>query len=189
MDILYIDRTDKVPYNHTHLFLNLRSLHQMFTEAQILKALNEVIDPELNRSIVELGMVTNLTTTDGAVAFTLRLTTLACPLRERLASEAKQAILALDPSIQVDIEIAEMTREQRQRLLEQFHPQDDQPLAAHLNNINTVIAVMSGKGGVGKSSVAAMLAVTLRARGHKVGILDTLLERVPAEKCQPAFGT
>ncbi|GEM_PF-3538101 len=161
----------------------------MFTEAQILKALNEVIDPELNRSIVELGMVTNLTTTDGAVAFTLRLTTLACPLRERLASEAKQAILALDPSIQVDIEIAEMTREQRQRLLEQFHPQDDQPLAAHLNNINTVIAVMSGKGGVGKSSVAAMLAVTLRARGHKVGILDTLLERVPAEKCQPAFGT
>jgi len=144
----------------------------MATETEILQALCKVMDPELNRNIVELGMVRNMTTSDTTVAFTLALTTLACPLRERIASEARQAIRAIDPALQISIEMAEMTREERQRILEQFRAETEQPLAAHLNNVDTVIAVMSGKGGVGKSSVAAMLAVTLRARANRVGILD-----------------
>ena len=148
----------------------------MVVEADVREALNTVMDPELQRSIVELGMVKDLQVSGKRVSFVLALTTLACPLREKIANDARAAIAGLDGDVDVAIELSEMTAAERTRLMESLQHgaagQEEQPLAAHLNDIDKIIAVMSGKGGVGKSSVAAMLAVTLRKQGYRVGLLD-----------------
>lgn len=148
----------------------------MVTLTQVQKALGGVRDPELGRDIVELGMVRDLKVADGSVSFTMALTALACPLKERLVNEARQAILALDERLRVTIDLAEMTEEERKKagssLEREAQDEQGQSTASYLNGIDKVIAVMSGKGGVGKSSVAAMLAVTLRRRGNRVGVLD-----------------
>ena len=147
----------------------------MVMEAEVREALSKVMDPELRLSIVELGMVRDLKVSDNQVSFMLALTTLACPLKDKIAGEARDAVMALDDGLEVAINLGEMSSEERQRVVEMAREhvgEGEQPLAAHLNDIDKVIAVMSGKGGVGKSSVAAMLAVALRRRGHRVGILD-----------------
>ena len=79
------------------------------------RALAGVMDPELGRSIVDLGMVRDLRVTDGKVAFTLALTTLACPLQRPDRTDARQAVLAL-PGVSVDIRLAEMTAEEKAKL-------------------------------------------------------------------------
>jgi Mrp family chromosome partitioning ATPase len=145
----------------------------MIDRESILQALRTVDDPELGKNLVELGMVHDLVVDDGRVRFTLALTTMACPLKDRLVGDARQALLALDGVHDVQIDLREMTEEERRRALPQEGRQK-QPVgvAAHLNRIKQVIAVVSGKGGVGKSSVAAMLAVAWRRDGYKVGVLD-----------------
>lgn len=143
-------------------------------EMEVRRALSQVMDPELGRNIVELGMVRDLSIDGGFVSFTLALTTMACPMKDRLVGQAREALLAVGAR-QVDVKLAAMTAEDRQKLSESLQggqAPGEEPLAAHLNDIDKVIAVMSGKGGVGKSSVASLLAVTLRARGARVGILD-----------------
>ena len=142
----------------------------MPTEEQVRNALAGVMDPELGRNIVELGMVRDIAIDGPRVAFTLALTTMACPLKDRLANDARAAVQALDPALQVNVRLAQMTEEERRRLFGQQAPEPSP--AQRLNNVARVIAVMSGKGGVGKSSVAALLAVALRRQGHTVGVLD-----------------
>lgn len=144
----------------------------MITVRQIEQALSEVIDPELGRNIVELGMVRDVVIQGKQVDFTLALTTMACPLQDRLTNEAKAAIARLDGNLQVRIRRAEMTDEERRQLFGQAAGEQEKPLAERMNDIEQVIVVMSGKGGVGKSAVAAMLAVALRRRGNRVGVLD-----------------
>jgi Mrp family chromosome partitioning ATPase len=145
----------------------------MTDQSQVLEALEAVNDPELKKSLVELGMVHDIEVEGGHVGFTLALTTLACPLRERIVDEAKQAVLALEGVEHVDVSLREMTPEEKERIWpKQKNQGRESGLAEHLNNIGRVIAVMSGKGGVGKSSVAAMLAVALRQQGKRVGVLD-----------------
>lgn len=142
----------------------------MPTEEQVRNALSQVMDPELGRNIVELGMVRDLVVEGTRVAFTLTLTTMACPLKDRLANEARAAVQALDPNLRVDVRLGQMTEEQRREL---FGQKATPPSPAQgLNNVQRVVAVMSGKGGVGKSSVTALLAVALRRQGHRVGVLD-----------------
>jgi len=142
-------------------------------EAQILEALRGVEDPELRKSIVELGMVHDVEVEDGVVRFTLALTTLACPLKDRIVGDARQALLALDGVQEVEVELREMTPEEKERIWPKQRQKQQQPgVAAHLNNVERVVAVMSGKGGVGKSSVAALLATALRRQGKRVGVLD-----------------
>ena len=88
----------------------------MVTETEVRRALAQVQDPELRRSIVDLGMVRDLQVADGKVAFTLALTTLACPLKDQIERNARLAVLAL-PGIQsVDIRLGEMTAEEKARL-------------------------------------------------------------------------
>lgn len=146
----------------------------MVEEAQILKALKGVQDPELRQDIVELGMVHDVEVEDDVVSFTLALTSKACPLRERIVDEARQAVLALDGIRDVQVAVREMTPQEKERIWPKQQPQREREegVAAHLNHIDRVLAVMSGKGGVGKSSVAAMLAVALRQQGKQVGVLD-----------------
>mgnify|MGYP005840681125 CR=1 FL=1 len=140
----------------------------MVTEAQVKEALTKVMDPELKRNLVELGMVRGIKIDEGKVKFTLALTTLACPLKDQILGEARQAVLALDKVKEVEIELTEMSAEEKKRIL----PQERLGVAEHLNEIEHVIAVMSGKGGVGKSLLAALLAVGFRRQEYRVGILD-----------------
>jgi len=144
----------------------------MIEKTQILEALKGVNDPELGKNLVELGMVHDVEVEDGQVRFTLALTTLACPLKDRIVADARRAVLALNGIQEVRVDLREMTREEKERIWPR-QPQKQEPgVAAHLNHVERVLAVMSGKGGVGKSSVAALLAVALRRRGKQVGILD-----------------
>jgi Mrp family chromosome partitioning ATPase len=142
----------------------------MTTVEQVRGALKGVMDPELKRNIVELGMVRDVAVEDGHVNLTLALTTLACPLKDKITGDARQAVLALEGVEQVDVDLTEMTAEEKQRISPSGQKQSGQ--AAHLNHIRHVIAVMSGKGGVGKSLVSGLLAVALRRQGQTVGVLD-----------------
>lgn len=141
----------------------------MITVEQIREALAGVMDPELGRNIVELGMVRNLQVEDAQVSFDLALTTLACPLKDQIVAEAKAAVLALDGVETVKVNLVEMTAEEKEHL---FGRRREPGLAEKFNSIDHVIAVVSGKGGVGKSLVAGLLAVALRREGHEVGVLD-----------------
>ncbi len=143
----------------------------MTTVQEITEALSTVMDPELGRNIVELGMVRDVAIEGNKVSFTFALTTMACPLRGKMIDDAKAAIAKLDSSLELDVRLAEMSDEDKQRLM-QGEGEAERPLAERLNEIAHVVAVMSGKGGVGKSSVAAQLAVALRRQGKRVGVLD-----------------
>jgi Mrp family chromosome partitioning ATPase len=142
----------------------------MATTDRIRETLRSVIDPELGRDIVDLGMVREVAVDEGRVRLTLALTTMACPLKDRITSDAREAILALDDVAEVEVELTEMTAEEKERLGASDGGYAGQ--AAHLNHVRHVIAVMSGKGGVGKSLVSGLLAVALRRQGHAVGVLD-----------------
>ncbi len=127
------------------------------------------MEPELKRNLVDLGMICDVEIRAGQVHFTLALTSLACPLKDQILADARQAVLKLDGVQQVDVELAEMSAEEKQRL---SHGATQPGQIAHLNDIHHLIAVLSGKGGVGKSLVSGLLAVALRRKGNQVGVLD-----------------
>lgn len=143
---------------------------QLLTSDRVREALRAVQDPELRRDIVSLGMVRDVQIEGGAVRITLALTTLECPLKDEMAADVRRAVQALDESADVRVDLVEMNDRERRRALGDAGSQ--QGAAAHLNRVDRVVAVMSGKGGVGKSLVAAMLAVELRRRGLRVGLMD-----------------
>jgi len=143
----------------------------MTTVEQVRQALEGVMDPELGRSVLELGMVREVIVEGQSVRLTLALTTLACPLKDKITHDARQAILALEGVQQVDVHLAEMTVQEKQRASSSAGGQQ-KGQALHLNHVQHVIAVMSGKGGVGKSLVSGLLAVALRRQGYRVGVLD-----------------
>ena len=139
------------------------------TESQIMEALQRVNDPEIHRSIVDLKMVRELKIQDGKVSFTLALTIPECPLRDQIAQEAQQAVQALPGVQDVKVTLGAMNAEERQAVL---HPGPEKSSLATHNQIKRVVAIMSGKGGVGKSLVTGLLATSLTRAGHRVGILD-----------------
>jgi Mrp family chromosome partitioning ATPase len=136
------------------------------TVDQIQQALAQVMDPELGRSIVELGMVRDIQIQEGEVAITLVLTTPACPLRNQIKAQVEAAAEAVPGVKNVSVELGAMSDEERRRALSSKSP------ASQLNKIGRVVAVISGKGGVGKSSVTALLAASLQRQGYSVGVLD-----------------
>jgi len=142
----------------------------MIEKDDLLKALEAVMDPELHRNIVELGMVRNVQVQGEKVSFTLTLTVMGCPMRNQMKQNAERVLLSLPGVKEVAITFAAMSEEERRKITGgQPAPL---PKLAGFNRAGQMIAVMSGKGGVGKSSVTAMLAVALARRGFKVGILD-----------------
>lgn len=137
-------------------------------DAKVLEALKEVIDPELNASIVELGMVKNLKIEAGIVSLDLTLTTLSCPYKESLVNLTREKIATLPGVNEVQVKLLQMSEEEKKKLF-----QDRLNVkTSSLNQIKHVIAIMSGKGGVGKSLVTSLLALSLSRAGKKVGILD-----------------
>ncbi|RMG00009.1 MAG: iron-sulfur cluster carrier protein ApbC [Acidobacteria bacterium] len=133
----------------------------MVTENEVLKALSQVIDPDLRKDIVSLGFVRDLKIEDSVVSFRIVLTTPACPVKDEMARQAERLVAELQGVTKVNVKMdAEVPR--------------GRGVANNLElpNVKNIIAVSSGKGGVGKSTVAVNLAVSLALDGARVGLMD-----------------
>ena len=133
-------------------------------EAAVLDALRPIVDPDFRKSIVDLGFVKELRIEAGRVSFAIELTTPACPVKAEFEKAARERVAALPGVQSVDVRMTSNTRGQRSS-----PPTAD---AAVLPGVRNTIAVASGKGGVGKSSVTVNLAAAMAARGLSVGLLD-----------------
>jgi ATP-binding protein involved in chromosome partitioning len=139
----------------------------------ILAALEEVIDPELQRPVTELDMVRDVAIEDGVVSLTIVLTIAGCPLRDSFEKQVDKALTAVPGVRGFSLSFSVMTPEERQALTTKLRggaPERDNVI--RLPRDCRVIAVASGKGGVGKSSLTANLAVAFSQAGRRTGILD-----------------
>ena len=142
-------------------------------ESEVLERLRAVIDPELGDSIVELGMVRGVSVTGGDVVVDVALTVAACPLRTQIERDVIGHVETLDWVHSAEVHIAAMDADERAAVMARarWKAREDVPETA-VPGTARVLAVASGKGGVGKSSVTVNLAVALASRGLRVGILD-----------------
>jgi ATP-binding protein involved in chromosome partitioning len=141
-------------------FWNKDEKTSTLTDEQVLGVLKHVQDPDLRKDIVSLGFIRNLKIESGKVSFDLNLTTPACPVKDQMRDEAVALVKALPGVENVEIK---MTSEVKQA------PQLDKTALSAVRNI---VAVGSGKGGVGKSTIAVNIAASLAAAGARVGLLD-----------------
>ena len=131
-------------------------------QTAVLDALKIVRDPDLNRDIVSLGFIKGLTIDGGRVAFTIELTTPACPVKDQMRDQARAAVLQIPGVSAVDVQMSARVRE----------AVGADGSRQSVPGVKNVIAVGAGKGGVGKTTVAVNLAIALAKCGSKVGLMD-----------------
>jgi ATP-binding protein involved in chromosome partitioning len=131
-------------------------------QAHVLDALKVVRDPDLNRDIVSLGFIKDLKIEAGRVAFTIELTTPACPVKDQMRDQARAAVMQVPGVTAVDVHLSAKVRE----------AVGGDGSRQSLPGVKNIIAVGAGKGGVGKTTVAVNLAIALEKCGGKVGIID-----------------
>ncbi len=157
------------------------------TEADIIDVLRPVEDPELHRSIVDLGMVRTIGIDGSAVSVQVALTVAGCPLRNEIDNRVTSAVTALDGIDTVSIDFTVMTDEERVELRQRLHGDPGATAGTHEGHGHAegrvipfadpssktrCLMIASGKGGVGKSSITTNLAVALAQRGHSVAVVD-----------------
>ena len=131
------------------------------SEKDVLNSLSAIIDPDLKKDVVTLGMIRDLKIDKGKVSFRFVLTTPACPVKDRFEEEARRIVAALDGVEEVEIKMdSDVSR------------QKSIPEKKAIEGVSNIIAVTSGKGGVGKSTVSVNLACALAAEGASVGLID-----------------
>ncbi len=143
------------------------------TTDELMKVLEKVKDPEINRPITELNMVRDLTIDDaGQVEVQIALTIAGCPLQTQIEQDVHDQLMAVEGVTQVTVKMHTMTDEEREKLREKLMGARPVIPFTQPGNLTRVYAVTSGKGGVGKSSITANLAVGLANLGLEVGVLD-----------------
>lgn len=154
------------------------TLKRMPSREEIMAVLATVRDPEIGKPITELDMVKEVTVDGSSVIVEVLLTVAGCPMKDQIRREVTEAVLTVDGAERVHVELGVMTDEQRQAMVGRLR--SGQPTAGEERPISfwqpgsgtRAILIASGKGGVGKSSITANLAVALAQRGHKVGVVD-----------------
>jgi len=138
----------------------------------VVTALRTVLDPELHRSIVDLGMVGDVAVAGGRVTISIKLTVAGCPLKAEIQRRVAEAITPLPGVDGVHVTLDTMSDDERRELRSGITGTETRESPFAYGARTNVILVASGKGGVGKSSITANLACALAARGHSVGLLD-----------------
>jgi ATP-binding protein involved in chromosome partitioning len=146
----------------------------LVTEDQVREALRSVNDPEIGRPIEDLGMLQGVQVDDGLVRVHVLITIEGCPLKDRITDDVTRALAPVEGVERVQVDLSPMSEQQRASLVANLRggaaPQRQPQFFTGSDTV--VIAVASGKGGVGKSSVTVNLACALAAEGHRVGVLD-----------------
>jgi ATP-binding protein involved in chromosome partitioning len=146
----------------------------MPTTEEVRAALRNVLDPEIGKPIEDVGMLKDIQVEGGTVRVYVLLTTAGCPLKDRINSDVTGALKPLEGVERVEVILGEMNDQQRGELVGKLRGgagPAEQP-QFFTDGTTSVIAVASGKGGVGKSSVTVNLAAALAAEGHRVGVVD-----------------
>lgn len=142
------------------------------TKEAIVAALDKVIDPEIGRPVTDLDMVRSIEIEDRTVTVGIDLTIAGCPMQNRISADVKEKVGAVAGVEQVEVKLGVMTAEQREALKEKLHGPSHQIQFNQPGSLTRIYAVTSGKGGVGKSSMTANLALALSQQGLKVGVVD-----------------